>query len=69
MKLSCIFPNSIFEIIGTHSLQSGMKSIAVIEHLNLVDDICLGFFSGQIMLLMSAFSLLFGSCYMLSQIV
>ncbi|MDP6595656.1 MAG: hypothetical protein QGI86_07180 [Candidatus Poribacteria bacterium] len=31
--------------------------MAVIEHLNLVDDIYLGFFSDQIALLMSAFSL------------
>jgi len=34
-----------------------MKPMAVIEHLNLVDDIYPGFFSGQIALLMSAFSL------------
>ncbi|MAE18395.1 hypothetical protein CMK12_05585 [Candidatus Poribacteria bacterium] len=56
-KLSCIFPNFIFEIIGDHRSQSGMKPMAVIEHLNLVDDIYLGFFSDQIALLMSAFSL------------
>ena len=56
-KLSCIFPDFIFEIIGAHIPQSEMKPMTVIEHLNLVDDICSGFFSGQIALLMSAFSL------------
>ena len=56
-KLSCIFPDFIFEIIGAQIPQSGMKPITVIEHLNVVYDICPGFFSAQIALLMSAFSL------------
>ena len=56
-KLSCIFPDFIFEIIGAQIPQSGMKASTVIEHLNVVYDICPGFFSAQIALLMSAFSL------------
>ena len=56
-KLSCIFPDFIFEIIGAHIPQSGMESMTIIEHLNVAYDICPGFFSGQIALFMSAFSL------------
>ena len=56
-KLCTIFPDFIFEIIRAHRPQSGMKPMTVIQHLNLVDDICPGFFSSQIALFVSAFSL------------